>query len=74
MDILRISRTFEKFMRLKSKGDTKRQLSMNPEPRFGLTLLFKLRKYVPNPFSVCFFIGKNQNTDGQKGVSVINGT
>ena len=54
-------------MRLKSKGDTLTQLSMYPVPHFDLTLLFELRKYVPNPSSVCFFIGKNQKTDGQKG-------
>ena len=50
--------TNEKFMRLKSKEDTLRQLCICPEPHLGLYLAGKSQKFVPNPSSVSFSLEK----------------
>ena len=58
-------------MLLKSIKDPQRQPSVYPEPRFGLNLAVKSRKFVPNPSFVSFFIVEIKTLDARKEVSAV---
>ena len=57
-------------MSVKSIKDTKKTISMYPEPHLGLNLAVKSQKCVPKPFFREFVLRRNQNKDAQKGVSI----